>query len=230
MRVSVVIPTLNEERALGALLGRLRGVELIVVDGGSGDATVQVAHSYGARVVEADACRGRQLHAGALAAAGDVLWFLHADALPAPRWMECMQETLADQEAPGGYFRVCFDGGRAPARFLTRFYSGVRKAGLIYGDAGIFVRRSVYEQSGGFKPLPLFEDLDFVRRIKLFGGLRPVGCVLVLSSRRWEGRSFAWAFARWMSLQALYWIGVPPAVLARRYEPVRERARAAGQG
>jgi hypothetical protein len=94
--------------------------------------------------------------------------------------------------------------------------------GLAYGDAGIFVRRSAYEAVGGFRPYPLFEDLDLIRRLK-GGGVRFVhlDCVLTASSRRFENRNFALVWTNWICLQILYWIGVSPNVLARWYRDVR---------
>jgi rSAM/selenodomain-associated transferase 2 len=226
--VSVVIPALNEERAIGETLdslARVRGLgEVIVADGGSSDATVAIAESRGARPVQSERGRGVQLHAGALASAGDVLWFLHADTRAPVDAIERIEEALADPRVAGGNFALVFDGDTRPARFLTRAYPHFRKLGLCYGDSGIFVSRAVYEAIGGFKAYPIFEDLDLVKRIKKRGRFVRLDCTLTTSSRRFEGRSFTWTFTRWMGMQVLYWAGVHPNRLARNYAPIRERA------
>jgi rSAM/selenodomain-associated transferase 2 len=226
--VSVIIPALNEERAIGETLDSLARVralgEMIVVDGGSSDATVEIAASRGARAIPSERGRGVQLHAGALASAGDVLWFLHADTRAPVDAVERIEEALADPRVAGGNFALMFDGATRPARFLTRAYPHLRKLGLCYDDSGIFVRRVVYEAIGGFKPYPIFEDLDLIKRVKKRGRFVRLDCTLTTSSRRFEGRSFTWRFTRWMGMQVLYWAGVHPNRLARIYAPIRGRA------
>jgi rSAM/selenodomain-associated transferase 2 len=226
VRISVIIPVWNEEIALPALLARLHGVEIIVVDGGSTDRTTEVARSFGATVISSEPGRGRQLHAGALQASGDVLWFLHADSLPSPRAVSEIIRLLQNPSIPGGYFSLVFHGETRASRFLTSLYPKLRYLGLIYGDSGFFVRRNIYHQAGGFQPYPLFEDVEFARRIQPFGGLRKLDCVLVTSARRWEQTGFPRTFARWTLLQLGYWAGIPPRTLAEFYKPVRERASA----
>jgi GT2 family glycosyltransferase len=124
----------------------------------------------------------------------------------------------------GGNFRLRFDGAKRAARFLTWLYPQLRKLGLAYGDSGIFVRAAAYREIGGFKPFPIFEDLDLVRRLKRVGRVAHLPATVVTSSRRFEGRSFPLTFTRWAILQVLYWLGVHPRTLARLYAPIR-RAR-----
>ena len=223
--LSVVIPTLDEARSVGrtldAALGVRGRVEVIVVDGGSRDATPDIARSRGVRVVTSERGRGAQMHAGARAARGRALWFLHADTLPPADGAELIAEALRDPSVVGGNFDVCFDGGGRPARFLTWLYPRLRRLGLCYGDSGIFVRRETYERVGGFRPFPVFEDLDLVRRLRRAGRVAHLEATVHTSSRRFEGRSFALTFARWSFLQALYWLGVDPRRLGRLYAPVR---------
>lgn len=234
--ISVIIPTLDEAHSLGATLQALARlgdggrVEVIVVDGGSADATREIAREHGARLVLSARGRGAQMHAGAAVARADVLWFLHADTLPPPRAPQLILDALrCDANIVGGNFTVSFDGLRRAARFLTWLYPQLRKLGLCYGDSAIFVRASVYRQVGGFRPFPIFEDLDLVRRLKRRGALIHLGARVVTSSRRFEGRSFAFTFARWSFLQLLYWLGVSPHTLSRLYAPVR-RGRGARAG
>jgi rSAM/selenodomain-associated transferase 2 len=224
--VSIIIPTLNEGRSIGATLGavaRVRGrVEVIVVDGGSDDETLEVAGRFGARVLRSERGRGLQMHEGACAARGEVLWFLHADTLVPPDGVERIEEALArGSEVVGGNFTIRFDGERRAARFLTWLYPLLRKLGLCYGDSAIFVRASRYREVGGFKPFPLFEDVDLMRRLRRRGRLIHLTAAVVTSSRRFEGRSFTLTFIRWAFLQALYWAGVNPRTLSRLYAPIR---------
>ncbi|HEX8118009.1 MAG TPA: TIGR04283 family arsenosugar biosynthesis glycosyltransferase [Pyrinomonadaceae bacterium] len=225
MLLSVIIPALDEARAVGAAVDaalRVRGdVEVVVVDGGSADETVEVARSHGARVITSPRGRGAQMHAGARQARGEVFWFLHADTLAPADAAECIARALRDGRAVGGNFRVRFDGRSASARFLTWLYPRLRLLGLAYGDSGFFVRRAAYERAGGFKPLPIFEDLELLRALWKQGRFVQAEAHVVTSSRRFEGRSFALTFARWSLLQSLYWLGVSPHTLARFYAHVR---------
>ncbi|HEX8131521.1 MAG TPA: TIGR04283 family arsenosugar biosynthesis glycosyltransferase [Pyrinomonadaceae bacterium] len=230
--ISVIIPTLDEAHSLGATLQALTRlnhgapVEIIVVDGGSADATREIAREHGAHVILSARGRGAQMHAGATAARGDVLWFLHADTLPPPDAPAQILDALRrDAKIVGGNFAINFDGTRFAARFLTWLYPQLRKLGLYYGDSAIFVRAGVYREVGGFRPFPIFEDLDLVRRIRRRGALVHLDVPVITSSRRFEGRSFAFTFARWSFLQMLYWLGVSPHTLGRLYAPVRRQAR-----
>lgn len=223
--ISIIIPALNEAQAIGATLeaaARVKGeVEVIVVDGGSADGTAEAARARGTRVITSARGRGAQMHAGALAARGEVLWFLHADTLVPADAAECINAALLTPGAVGGNFRVRFDGSSSSARFLTWLYPRLRLLGLAYGDSGFFVRRAAYERAGGFKPFPVFEDLDLLRALWRQGRFVQADACVITSSRRFEGRSFALTFARWSLLQGLYWLGVSPHTLARLYAPVR---------
>ncbi|HEY0544802.1 MAG TPA: TIGR04283 family arsenosugar biosynthesis glycosyltransferase [Pyrinomonadaceae bacterium] len=220
--LSIIIPALNEARSIGATLDavkEVRGrVEIIVVDGGSDDGTIEILRERGVRIIQSERGRGLQLHAGACAARGEILWFLHADTLPPVDAAGRIGEVLSDEKIVGGNFRVRFDGERVAARFLTWLYPRLRRLGLCYGDSGIFVRREIYGRIGGFKPFPIFEDLDLVQKLKRVGRVAQAQATVVTSSRRFEGRSFAVTFARWSVLQALYWLGVHPRRLGRMYE------------
>ncbi len=206
----------------------MRGnTEVIVVDGGSNDGTMEIAREKGALVIASKRGRGVQMHTGACIARGEALLFLHADTIVPSDGAEQIAEVLRlDTRAVGGNFSICFDGDSRAARFLTWLYPRLRKLGLCYGDSGIFVRASAYEQVGGFKPFPIFEDLDLVRRLGKCGSMVHLPVAVITSSRRFEGRSFALTFARWSILQGLYWLGISPYVLYEFYAPARSaRAR-----
>lgn len=227
MQLSIIIPTLNEAVAIGPTLDALTRLtiasQILIVDGGSQDTTVEIAKTRDIPVLGAPAGRGFQMHAGACATQGDVLWFVHADSRPPPDAAERILQALNNFDIAGGNFSLCFDGETRSARLLTRLYPHFRKLGLCYGDAGIFCRRSVYEAAGGFRPFPIFEDLDLVRQLKRHGRFIHLPCRMTTSSRRFEGRSFSWTFARWAVLQILYWMGISPHALGRFYAPIRSR-------
>lgn len=225
--LSVIIPTYNERHSINRTLdavAALRGaVEVIVVDGGSVDGTPEVVRQRGVEMITGHRGRGAQMHAGAGAAQGEALWFLHADTHPAPDAAECIIEALQDRQVVGGNFAVRFDGRGRASRFLTWLYPQLRKLGLCYGDSAIFVRREAYHAIGGFRPHPIFEDLDLVRRLRKRGRVVHLPALVVTSSRRFENRSFAFTFGRWAGLQALYWLGIHPRTLGRLYAPIRGR-------
>ena len=223
--LSVIIPTFNEAASIDQLLAAVEKIagplEVIVVDGGSDDKTVQIVRDRGVRLIASERGRGAQMHAAACAATGDVLWFLHADTRPSLDSAKQIAEALRDPHVVGGNFNVVFDSSAFSARFVTRLYRELRRFGLCYGDSAIFVRRESYKRSGGFKPFPIFEDLDFVRRLRRCGHFKPLASVVTTSARRFEGQSFALTFARWSLLQILYWLGVNPQTLGLLYPPVR---------
>src|SRR5438270_296021 len=139
-----------------------------------------------ARVIQSARGRGVQLHAGACASTGDVLWFLHADTRAPVDAAERIAAALGEHAVGGGNFALTFDGDTRPARVLTRAYPHFRKLGLCYGDSGIFIRRGVYEAIGGFEPYPIFEDLDLIKRLRKRGRFVHLDCALTTSSRRFE--------------------------------------------
>jgi rSAM/selenodomain-associated transferase 2 len=225
MRISIIVPALNEaaciSEALRALL-RLEGdKEIIVVDGGSTDDTRAIAAAHGVTVVTARAGRGTQMHAGTLEATGDVLWFVHADTVPPVHALAEIRCCLEDPAVAGGNFGLLFDGSSRAARRLTTIYPALRILGLCYGDSGIFVRRVNYDAIGGFRPLALFEDLDLLRRMRKSGHFVHLPSQIRTSSRRFEQRNFAAVWMHWTTLQILYWCGVSPNWLARWYRHAR---------
>lgn len=223
--LSIIIPTVNEARCVGATLDAISElpmrVETIVVDGGSDDDTREISSARGAKVITSGRGRGVQMHRGACVAQGSVLWFLHADTIVPADSIDLIFEALRDPKVVAGNFDVYFDGRGRAARFMTWFYPQLRRLGLCYGDSAIFVRREAYEQAGGFKSFPIFEDLDLLRELRKLGGLVHVPATVITSSRRFEERSFALIFTKWIAMQALFWLGIQPRTLGRFYQPVR---------
>lgn len=211
--ISVILPALNEARALPGTLEALRragpDLEVLVVDGGSADGTRDLARAFPeARFLLSGRGRGLQMNAGAAEATGEILWFLHADTRVTARGVRRMRERLRDPAVPGGAFRFALDSPRFRYRCLEL---GVRLRacllGLPYGDQAIFVRREVFRRLGGFPDWPALEDLDLVRRLRREGRLALLNEPALTSARRWEKDGFLPATARNLRLLAGYWLG-----------------------
>src|SRR5215470_4020729 len=167
--ISVIIPTGHEAAEVRGAVesARLVGDEVVVADGGSEDGTAELARAAGARVILAPKGRGSQLHAGAMASTGDVLLFLHADTRLAAGAREAVLAALQSPAVAGGNFYLLFDDPGPLARAFTWLYDVRRRAiRIYYGDSAVFVRRSVYETLGGFRPIPILEDYEFIRRLE----------------------------------------------------------------
>jgi rSAM/selenodomain-associated transferase 2 len=201
------------------LRGAASVCEVIVADGGSSDETIARARSPGARVILAPAGRGSQLAAGAAAAAGDWLLFLHADCRLEPAWESAVGAFLAMPEAArrAGYFDLALDDCALAARRLERVVAWrSRVLALPYGDQGLLIARALYDRVGGFAPLPLMEDVDLVRRLGR-RRLARVGARCLASARRYRHDGYLRRPLRNLLCLALYFAGVPPAHIVRLY-------------
>ena len=221
--MSVVIPTLDAAGDLPATLAALEGAELIgeiiVADGGSRDDSVAVAQAAGARVVGAPRGRGTQLAAGAAAASGNWLLFLHADCRLAPGWMAAVEAFITAPGAAGraGYFAFALDDSSRAARRLERIVAWrCRTLGLPYGDQGLLIARALYDAVGGFAALPLMEDVDLARRLGR-RRLLPLGVAAFASARRYRREGYIRRPLRNLVCLSLYFIGVPARHIARLY-------------
>ena len=230
--VSVVIPTLEAADRIGPCLGALgaavmAGVihEVIVADGGSSDAIAEVAEAVGARLVTAPRGRGKQLAAGAKAARGDWLLFLHADTVLAPGWGAAVLAHVQTRPGRAGYFTLRFDTQGQMARIVAG-WANLRAAlfALPYGDQGLLISRALYDQAGGYRPIPLMEDVALVRRIGR-RRLARLGAGAVTSTARYGADG--WLRRGWRNLTtlALYFLGVAPERLVRRYAQSQGRSR-----
>jgi rSAM/selenodomain-associated transferase 2 len=223
--ISIIIPALNEAAQITATIAALQALagdkEILLVDGGSSDHTVELARGCNVQVIQSQRGRGPQMHAGAIHAAGDIFWFVHADTVPPSHALTEIERALEDPKTVGGNFALVFDGSSRAARQLTAIYPVLRWLNLCYGDSGIFVRRDIYERIGGFRPLALFEDLDLLKRLRRAGRFVHLTCAITTSSRRFENKNFALVWMHWTTLQILYWAGISPNLLARWYRHAR---------
>jgi rSAM/selenodomain-associated transferase 2 len=220
--VSIVMPTLNEAaRITNALTGLSRdfpAAELIVADGGSTDGTAELAAASSAKVIECEPGRGGQLNAGAKAADGEVLWFVHADTAIEPGALGQILTALDDPAVVGGGLSLRFDRDGVALRLLARASNRrARHLGQIFGDQAMFVRRGVFDTLGGFPDIPLMEDFEFSRRLYRTGRLVIVKATSTASARRFEAHG-TWPMIAFMQVIKLrYLLGESPESLRRRY-------------
>ena len=224
--ISVIIPTLNAEsslaRCLTALVGpAMRGLvrEVIIVDGGSNDATLAIAEESGARVLQTPPGRGGQLKAGAEAAKGEWLLFLHGDTVLEGAWEDETRAFMARGGAieQAAAFAFALDDYSARARRIERFVAlRCRLLALPYGDQGLLISRYLYNNIGGFTDMPLMEDVDLVRRI----GRRRLTFLrtkAVTSAARYRNSGYTIRHLKNLSILMLYACGVPPRLLVKLY-------------
>lgn len=227
MRLSIVIPVLDEESVLGPTLAALRGRlvpgdEVLVVDGGSRDRTAEIARDGGAEWIEGPRGRGRQMNAGALRASGDLLLFLHADTLLLPGFRGDLERLMADGAVVWGRFDLAFDEGGPLLRLIARLISWRSRAfRSATGDQAIFVRRADFDATGGYREALLFEDVDLARRLRSRGRMGIPAGRAVTSARRWRRRGVWVTTLQMWTLKSLYLAGVPAERLARFYRDER---------
>ena len=222
MQLSVVMPVLDEAAGISATLRalaplRARGHEVIVVDGGSADATVALAAAGADRVIQGPRGRARQMNAGAAVAQGEVLLFLHADTLLPDAADGAVQQAI-HEGARWGRFDVRISGGKAMFPVISALMNlRSRWSGITTGDQALFVQRTLFMQLGGYADQPLMEDIELSRRLRV---LSPPACLrlrVLTSGRRWQQRGVwrtVWLMWR---LRWRYWRGASPEALARAY-------------
>ncbi|HEY0783212.1 MAG TPA: TIGR04283 family arsenosugar biosynthesis glycosyltransferase [Thermoanaerobaculia bacterium] len=225
-RLSVVIPALDERdhlpRLLRCLLAAEDAVEIVVADGGSTDGTWELRHDFpSVTFIRAPRGRALQLNAGAAAARGRHLLFLHADTLP-PLNVPGLVEAAIDRDgAIAGAFRLAFDDGH-PLLRLYAWCSRCNHALFTYGDQGLFLRRDTFDALGGFAPIPLMEDVDLVRRLRRLGRFAKLPATVVTSARRFRARGIVRQQLLNLGLVAAYYAGIAPQRLAGWYRVARE--------
>lgn len=225
MHVSVIIPTLNEAGTIERTLCRVRqasACEILVVDGGSEDGTAECARPYVDRLVSSARGRARQMNAGAQAANGGALLFLHADTIPPEQFSELIADALADPEVVGGRFDVHVDASGWPFRMIGALMNiRSRLTGIATGDQGIFVRREVFKTIGGYPEWDIMEDLEFSRRLKRTGKIACLRARVKTSARRWQKHGVTKTILLMWGLRLCHFLGVSPAALKTFYADTR---------
>jgi rSAM/selenodomain-associated transferase 2 len=224
-RISIVVPVYREAARINELLAHLAAldgdgsVERIVVDGSPEADTIEAIDDPDVLTVRSAKGRARQMNAGAETASGDVVLFLHADTtLPAGAFAS-IRDALENPAVVGGAFCVRFE----PERFVFKVFGLIdnwrcKLTRVPYGDQAIFVRRAYFERNGGFRDIPIMEDVELMRRIKRLGD--PISIIngkVTSSARRWEREGVIYCTARNCMLVGLYWLGVSPHTLKRFY-------------
>jgi len=224
MQFSVIVPVFNEAPSIRSFLQHLRkrapGAEIIVADGGSCDGTVDLATGFFDQLVRSEPNRAMQMNAGARTARGDMLWFVHVDAEVPQGCLDEIARILDDPKVVGGYFRI-----RLPRGLVYRLTdSFAHYAGILLrmrcGDHGIFCRRTVFVDIGGFPEVPLMEDVEFLRRLRRCGRVNYSERRILVSPRRYESVGSVRLTLAHGVIATLYIFGVPSSRLASIYRRV----------
>jgi len=222
INISIVIPVLDDTRALSSLLDALRALhdspcEIIVVDGAENATVAGCCRRFACIYLNARAGRGHQLHTGALHATGNVIWFLHADAEPPREAIESIRRSIR-AGAIGGFFKFRFAGRLAWHKSLIATFINIRcRFGTPYGDQGIYIRKTDYLRAGGFADTALFEEIPLVRAARSAGRFVQLDTPLGVSPRRWERDGWLRRTLGNRLLAFGYMFGLSPATLARYY-------------
>ncbi len=220
MKISVIIPALNEAKnILGSLdsIRRQQGeFEIIVVDGGSADGTTDVARPYAMVINSEERGRAIQMNAGARHACGEVLVFLHADSCLPHDALSMLRSALLNPRIIGGTFTLKFDSQKFLLRVIA-FFTHFRFRFFHYGDQGIFVRRNIFEELGGFKQMPIMDDIDFLQRLHRRGRVTLIKQPITTSARRFLRHGIVRQQLLDIILVILYLLGVRPEKLSRLY-------------
>jgi rSAM/selenodomain-associated transferase 2 len=226
IKISVIVPVLNEEKDLKRCLSSLalsNREELIVVDGGSADATVSIASEYTNKVLNSTRGRGAQMNAGAEEADGDILLFLHADCVLAPEGFSTIRETLRYDGVAAGGFRLSIERPGLAFRVIERG-ANLRSAltRLVYGDQGLFMTKELFFKIGGFKEMPLMEDVEISQRLKRAGKIAFVELPIRTLPRRWLTEGPVYTTLRDWAIALAYTVfKVRPEKLIKHYEDIR---------
>jgi len=224
--VSIIIPVLNEEECIEEFLSHLHRftgeAEIILVDGGSEDRTVEIASRFDyVTIISGKRGRARQMNFGVKVANGDILLFLHADTYLPDNAINAVEKIVRDG-ADGGCFSLKIDSPRLPLRIASQLITHRTKmTNIATGDQAIFVRRKIFDELVGYADMPLMEDLDFTRRLKRVGTFVELDLKVSTSARRWEKWGVYKTILLMWCLRILYYIGIPPERLAKFYRDVR---------
>jgi len=225
LKISVIIPTLNEGTVLQETLSRVQAhfpYEIIIGDGGSSDETLTIARTNGTRLISAERGRASQMNAGAKEATGEVLLFLHADSSIDAEGYRAMITALEQEHLLGGAFSLQIDSNRLGLKLISWLATlRSRFLNLTYGDQAIFVKAEAFHAIGGFPRLPICEDLDFFRKLKNKGPVILLPNKASTSPRRWLAEGVTFNTLRNVVIAVLFLLGFSPEKLSRWYQPQR---------
>jgi rSAM/selenodomain-associated transferase 2 len=221
MQFSIIIPTLNEadtiETCLKNLINDNSNIEIIVADGGSSDGTLDIVSKYPhIRSVNSAQGKGRQMNEGASEAKGDIFIFLHSDTSLPSNALRHVEDIMSDRSVTGGSFCLSFDMNR----FFLKFYSiftRINHTLFTYGDQCLFVRSHIFKEMGGFRDIPIMEDVEIQTRLRRIGKFLKIRTPVVTSARRYMEKGIIWQQVLNTVLVMLYHMGVSPSFLKRYY-------------
>ena len=224
-KIGIIIPALNSSAEINLTLLSLKetnkvfDVDLLLVDGGSVDNTIEIAKSYGARIINTSPNRGNQLALGALAVKGDWMLFIHADTKLEEGWIKTVNNFIKNPRNSNNaaYFRLGFNDQNSAARRLEKITEWrCRFLKMPYGDQGLLIKRSLYNLVGGYQPMVIMEDVDLIRRLKPYK-LIPLPVTAITSANRYSKNGYLIRSARNLLCLTLYYLGIPIKLIHRIY-------------
>lgn len=223
--ISIIVPVLNEEKTIENTLIRLCALqgekEIIVVDGGSSDNTVKMAFKYGI-VLESQKGRAKQMNTGASVARGSILWFVHSDSLVSTDSLEGIERAIAQGYIGGGFSLYFYDYDTKFMRFVSKSSTWRAKyLGLYFGDQGVFVKKDIFHELGGFKEIELMEDWELAKRLQRKGKMKMLDIKIGTSARRFKTGGQLKTLLLMHKLKVLYISGVSPSKLNKMYREAR---------
>jgi len=225
LSVAVIVPVFNEERVLPALMVHLQALNaenVLIVDGGSTDRTRQILENSATRWIPSAPGRAKQMNVGATHTHSDILLFVHSDTNISSSHILALKQAMQDESCVGGRFDIMLSGDSMALRMIAWFINTrSRLSGISTGDQCQFVRRSVFEDMGGFPSQPLMEDVAFSKALKRQGHIACLRQKVTTSSRRWETQGIIRTVLLMWKIRFLYWLGVSPEKLSSSYRQAR---------